>query len=250
MKIKKKVNYLSNKRLLAEIQRSKLSYCEFTDPTKTEYDIVVNDLFDIPEDILITALKRYVKKFNKKHNGANKLYTDFSLYNLTVRLMTYAHIPLDPDWPENKEKVKPKDGYVRLNFPPFQHYVYVGKTPILVGLSHVTNKQFNPNNGRTTNELGKMYMTLVNKLSHKPNFSGYTYLDDMKGAAYLKLCLVGLTFTEGRQQFDNPFAYYTRIVINSFKNTLNKEKKHRDIRDDLLEDAGQLPSMTRQLEIR
>ena len=241
-----KINYLSNKRLLNEILKSKLTYSYFMDPTKTQYDIVVDDLDNIPELTLTTALKRYTKTYNKINNTKH-LYNHFSITDLVVRLMTYEHITKDINWPINKEKKLPKDGYIRLNFPPFQQFIYINNKPVLVGLSHNKNGVMETEHGHTTNELGHMYIMLVERIGRKPNFSGYTYINDMKAQAIVRLCEVGLNFKEGSQQHDNPFAYYTRIVYNTFYAVLNDERKHRDIRDDLLEDAGQTPSLTRQM---
>ena len=45
---------------------------------------------------------------------------------------------------------------------------------------------------------------------------------------------------------DNPFAYYTAAITNSFTRVLNIEKKNQSIRDDILEMNGLNPSWTRQ----
>jgi hypothetical protein len=66
----------------------------------------------------------------------------------------------------------------------------------------------------------------------------------MKGQAILQLSQIGLQFDESKSE--NPFAYYTAAVTNSFTRILNMEKKNQNIRDDLLEEAGLTPSMTRQ----
>ena len=55
---------------------------------------------------------------------------------------------------------------------------------------------------------------------------------------------IGLQFDESKSE--NPFAYYTAAVTNSFTRILNIEKKSQNIRDDLLEEAGLTPSLTRQ----
>ena len=45
---------------------------------------------------------------------------------------------------------------------------------------------------------------------------------------------------------ENPFAYYTAAITNSFTRILNIEKKNQNIRDDLLEQEHMKPSFTRQ----
>jgi hypothetical protein len=68
----------------------------------------------------------------------------------------------------------------------------------------------------------------------------------MRGAAVLQLTYVGLRFNEAKSQ--NPFAYYTAAIHNSFCRVLNTEKKNQNIRDDLLEVNGLNPSYTRQMK--
>jgi len=60
----------------------------------------------------------------------------------------------------------------------------------------------------------------------------------------MQLIQVGLKFNELKS--DNPFAYYTAIVTNSFTRVLLNEKKMQNIRDDILEENGLAPSWTRQ----
>ena len=44
---------------------------------------------------------------------------------------------------------------------------------------------------------------------------------------------------------DNPFAYFTAAVTNSFVRIINLEKRNQNIRDDLLEINGMNPSYSR-----
>jgi hypothetical protein len=55
-----------------------------------------------------------------------------------------------------------------------------------------------------------------------------------------------LQFDESKSE--NPFAYYTAAITNSFTRILNIEKKNQAIRDDLLEINDMMPSFTRQGE--
>jgi hypothetical protein len=68
----------------------------------------------------------------------------------------------------------------------------------------------------------------------------------MQSQALMQLSQIGLQFDESKS--DNPFAYYTAAITNSFTRILNIEKKNQAIRDDLLEYNNMMPSFTRQNE--
>lgn len=75
--------------------------------------------------------------------------------------------------------------------------------------------------------------------------TGNTYIDDMRGDAIMSLCQNALKFKS--EKSINPYGYYTQIVTHSFLTFLEKEKKVRNIRDDILERNGLTPSFTRQI---
>jgi DNA-directed RNA polymerase specialized sigma24 family protein len=85
-----------------------------------------------------------------------------------------------------------------------------------------------------------MLMMLTKKYSMKPCFSGYTYREDMVAEALAGLCQNALKFNPERS--NNPFAFYTTCITNSFLHILKNERKHRRIRDQLLIDIGENPS--------
>jgi hypothetical protein len=62
----------------------------------------------------------------------------------------------------------------------------------------------------------------------------------------MQLSQIGLQFDESKSE--NPFAYYTAAITNSFTRILNIEKKNQAIRDDLLEYNNMMPSFSRQNE--
>jgi hypothetical protein len=139
--------------------------------------------------------------------------------------------------------------HIRLNFPPFYHYrLNDVKEPFLVGKSHwkgdLEHGEFSKDHGQTTRTLATMYMKLCERYATRSNWRGYTYNEEMRGQALLQLSQIGLQFDESKSQ--NPFAYYTAAITNSFTRILNLEKKNQNIRDDMLEQAGLNPSWTRQ----
>jgi DNA-directed RNA polymerase specialized sigma subunit len=94
--------------------------------------------------------------------------------------------------------------------------------------------------GRITHELAVMLKQIAERYSLKSWFIGYSYREDMIAYALLNLCANALKFDPSKGS--NPFAYYTTCVHNSFQQFKIDEKKHRDIRDKLMIDAGANPS--------
>lgn len=100
--------------------------------------------------------------------------------------------------------------------------------------------------GRMSDELAKMISLLCERYASKGNFSGYTYVEDMKSYALLNICKNWALFDETK--YNNPFAYYTQYIKNSYIQYLKMEKKQRNIRDALLIDKGLDASFTYQLD--
>jgi len=168
--------------------------------------------------------------------------------DLVFRVMTMEHIPDAPGRKKNpKNEAETKE---RVNFPAFKHYAYQGDEIVEVARSHwqgsLSNGEFSVVHGTLTNKLGIMFLKLVERYSHRANWRGYTYVDEMRGQAILQLAQIGLQFNEAKS--DNPFAYYTATVNNSFTRVLNLEKRNQSIRDDILIESGHLPSYGRQIQ--
>jgi hypothetical protein len=139
--------------------------------------------------------------------------------------------------------------HIRLNFPPFFHYrINEHKIPYIVGKSHwrgsLDSGEFCKDHGTMTRTLAQMFMKLCERYATRSNWRGYTYNEEMRGQALLQLSQIGLQFDESKSQ--NPFAYYTAAITNSFTRILNIEKKNQNIRDDILVINGLNPSWTRQ----
>jgi hypothetical protein len=257
----RKVKYLNNKDLLAEIHRSKCSFSSFTQPEYQQYDIILPSISKVNIRTVADAKRAQAKRIGiaafaaARASGDKKVkladctpdYTTIAKTDVIIRIMTFDHIPLAPG---RKKTVKnTSDGHDKVNFPPFQHWKFNDQDELVcVGKSHwkgpVDTGHFSKDHGRITENLGKMFIKLSERYAQRSNWRGYTYVDEMKGQAILQLSHIGLQFDESKSE--NPFAYYTAAVTNSFTRILNIEKKSQNIRDDLLEEAGLTPSMTRQ----
>ncbi|WP_421876566.1 hypothetical protein [Pacificispira sp.] len=99
-----------------------------------------------------------------------------------------------------------------------------------------------------TPELARMLDHMVWNYARKPNFNGYSYLDDMKADALVNLCRVWPKFDPSRQKYPNPFAYFTTCIHRAFLSVIEHEKKAATIRDDLMEQNGFQGSYNRQVE--
>lgn len=256
--------YLTNKELLKEIHLSKNKYSSYTKPEYSDYDLILPDLDKINIRTIAEAKRNRALKLSQqalaeaqKVNPKTKLaeveidYKKVAKTDVVFRIITHDHIPLEPG-----RKKTPKsrgDHHTKVNFPPYQHFKFetVGDEDklVCVGKSHwkgdVETGEFSLE-GTMTNKLAKSFMMLVERYSMRFNWRGYTYVDEMRSQALLQLSQIGLQFDESKSQ--NPFAYYTAAIDNSFTRILNIEKKNQMIRDDLLIEYGSNPSFTRQFE--
>lgn len=84
--------------------------------------------------------------------------------------------------------------------------------------------------GEQTEELGRMLLLLAKRYSGKGSFNGYTWKDDMIGEAVLT-CVKYMHNFDVNMDNPNPFAYFSRIIHNSFLNYISKQKTHSKIKD-------------------
>jgi hypothetical protein len=266
----KRQNYLNNKDMLKEIHKSKLSYCYLLDPEHGRFDIIVENYEDILKPEIIQqarenrayqlSAENYERAYNEWYETSKKAKDkpkqadcrvepeDIDPNSVIFRVMTFEHVPTEPG-----RKSKPKteaDLHAKCNFPPFKHYTKIDGEIREVVRSHweggLDNGKFSTEHGTISNNLAKMFIKLCERYSMRSNWRGYTYVDEMRSHALLQLSQIGLQFNEAKSQ--NPFAYYTAAVTNSFTRVLNLEKRNQNIRDDLLQESGQMPSFSRQLD--
>ena len=256
----RRVNYLNNKDMLKEIHKSKTNFCSFIEPEYSQYDIILLDVDKINIRTIAEAKRNKAKRltladFEARKAAGEKVkqaecevdYRKITKEELIFRIMTFDHIPEEPGRKKNPKTVA--DTKVKLNFPPFQHYKFNDDGElVLVGKSHweggMENGNFSMRHAKATDELARMWIKLCERYATRGNVRGYTYNDEMRGQAILQLSQIGLQFDESKS--NNPFAYYTAAVTNSFVRVINLEKRNQNIRDDILEMNDMNPSYTRQ----
>ncbi len=254
-----KVNYLNNKDMLLEIHKSKSSYCSFTDPKFHQYDIILPSLDKINIRTIAEAKRNQAKRlsdldYQTRKKAGEKVkqadcevdYKKIAKTDLVFRIMTYDHIPGNTTRKKNPKSTA--DKHDKVNFPPFQHWKFDENDELVcVGKSHwkgdLEKGHFDKDAGQITNNLARMMIKLCERYATRGNVRGYTYNDEMKGQAILQLTQIGLQFDESKS--DNPFAYFTAAVTNSFVRVINLEKRNQNIRDDILEMNGMNPSYSR-----
>jgi len=269
-----KVNYLNNRDILKEIHLSKNTYCAFRDRTTDhQFDMILPSVSKINQKTVAEARRNRADR-HKRETGEVIDPKKIPNTEVVFRVMTWEHIPMAPKKiPKTATKKKKIEDildlddvvedpladlvedvvldptHMRVNFPPFWHYrLDEDKNPVLVGKSHwrgdLETGEFCKDHGNMTRKLATMFMKLCERYATRSNWRGYTYNEEMRGQALLQLSQIGLQFDESKSQ--NPFAYYTAAITNSFTRILNIEKKNQNIRDDILEINGLNPSWTRQ----
>ena len=269
-----RVNYLNNRDLLKQIHLSKNTYCTYRDPVADhQYDIILPSLDRINQRTVAEARRNRADRL-KRETGVVQNEKKIPNTDLVFRITCWEHIPIAakkvPKVAAKKKKLQdileldePVEDpladivdeivldptHVRVNFPPFYHYrISEEKEPYLVGKSHwrgdLVTGEYSRDHGTMTPELARMFLKLCERYATRSNWRGYTYNEEMRGQALLQLSQIGLQFDESKSQ--NPFAYYTAAITNSFTRILNIEKKMQNIRDDILEMNGLNPSWTRQ----
>lgn len=269
-----RVNYLNNRDILKEIHKSKNTYCCYDNPDLDhQYDIILPSVNKINQRTIAEARRNRADRI-KRETGVVLDPVKIPNTELVFRITTWEHIPMAPKKvPKTKATKKRRiedilelddvdtddelsadiplldPTHIRLNFPPFFHYrINEHKVAFIVGKSHwkgtLDKGEFCKDHGNMTKKLALMFMKLCERYATRSNWRGYTYNEEMRGQALLQLSQIGLQFDESKSQ--NPFAYYTAAITNSFTRILNIEKKNQNIRDDILEMNGLNPSWTRQ----
>jgi hypothetical protein len=258
-----------------------MTYCSFLTPEDGYYDIILPSVDKINKKNIAEGRKLRAERLGRAAYDAaqavstTKLKLDefavkpskIATTDIVFRIMTWEHVPIDhakskkakeslvidDDDPiteyDDTQDIAATTKYTKVNFPPFYHYRINNEgVPYCVGKSHwkgdLESGHFSKEHGTMTRTLANMFIKLCERYATRSNWRGYTYNDEMRSQALLQLSQIGLQFDESKSQ--NPFAYYTAAITNSFTRVLNIEKRNQNLRDDILEMNGLTPSYTRQ----
>ena len=280
-----KHNYLNNKDILKEIHKSKSTYCWFATPADADFDMILPDIKQINKKNTLQARKDRAVRLAKAAldvataDGTKHKLDEFEVKlkdvadtDVVFRVMTWEHVPIDEvktkkqqdaqdlldeaedaetEYDEPVVRVPLAAKYVKVNFPPFKHYKLNEEGELVcAGISHWKGDPdtgvYCRDHGAMTKKLALMFMKLCERYATRSNWRGYTYNDEMRSQALLQLSQIGLQFDESKSQ--NPFAYYTAAITNSFTRVLNIEKRNQNLRDDILQMNNLNPSYTRQAQ--
>mgnify|MGYP001131867367 CR=1 FL=1 len=85
------------------------------------------------------------------------------------------------------------------------------------------------------NYIGECIYKIATRLASKPNFSGYSYKDDMISDG-LENAIQALGNFDPEKSH-NPFAYFTQIIWYAFLRRIDKEKKQLYIKHKVIENS-------------
>lgn len=85
------------------------------------------------------------------------------------------------------------------------------------------------------NYIGQCIYQIATRLASKPNFSGYSYKDEMISDGLENAVQALGNFDP--EKSSNPFAYFTQIIWYAFLRRIDKEKKQLYIRHKVIENS-------------
>lgn len=105
---------------------------------------------------------------------------------------------------------------------------YINNKTLYGAMIHYKNdlraaEQNNKKKPQVPRYIGESIVLICSNLAKKPNFSGYTYKEEMISDAIIDCVAAVDNFNPDKT--NNPFAYFTQIAWNAFIRRIHKEKK-------------------------
>lgn len=94
---------------------------------------------------------------------------------------------------------------------------------------------------RIPNYVGECISLIATRLATKPNFSGYSFIDEMISDGIENCIMYIHNFNPDKST--NPFGYITLIIHHAFLRRIEKEAKHSYVRHKMMMQGAHLRSM-------
>lgn len=94
---------------------------------------------------------------------------------------------------------------------------------------------------RIPNYVGECISLIATRLATKPNFSGYSFVDEMVSDGVENCIMYIHNFKP--EKSTNPFGYITLIVHHAFLRRIEKEAKHSYVRHKLMAQGSHIRAM-------
>ena len=136
---------------------------------------------------------------------------------------------------EVKKKLKPREKPHYVNNKEFSQAVVDYVTSVNEAREQLQDEP------TITNYIGSCFLKIAEGLSHKPNFVGYTYREEMVMDAVENCIKAIMNYNvkkATRTGLPNAFAYFTQITYYAFLRRIAKEKKQQEIKEKYMDHAG------------
>jgi hypothetical protein len=115
---------------------------------------------------------------------------------------------------------------------------YVSNKDFLEALIKYRNECFKAKEGGSPRPqipayIGTCLLQIATRVGYKPNFSSYSYKEDMISDSYENMCRYILNFDP--EKSSNPFAYFTQITHFAYLRRIKLEKREQEKKQKILE---------------
>jgi hypothetical protein len=98
--------------------------------------------------------------------------------------------------------------------------------------------------GKSSDRLGELFKLHVDKMGTSFAFKNYTYLDEMKSDALIFLLKYANRFDpefiSDKVQGTTCFSYCSTIIYRAFIQTINREQRYADLKNDIIQNQNHL----------
>lgn len=91
--------------------------------------------------------------------------------------------------------------------------------------------------GQISQELGEMIIKICERFSRHPRFFGYSFRDEFVADAVARCITHGVDKIDLSLPNCNPFAYFTQISYNQFRQKIKRQKRYNQVKQRLQQEV-------------